>query len=195
MQAQVLDDLDRRRRGGASRQLAEQARREPPNFAQAKMRERVPVITPPTPDYVLVGGLSTTMPDKDQPGGVVAPRTPHRSDERQRWNEYLRGLDHDVASGRVSEAQCRRAREVWSRAVEQTPDLRHPTAGLNADGEFYFGWNYSDMPGLTLTLSFTKEGLTDWFFRDKANKIVLGSEDPVDDVPGEVFTFLRLFKQ
>jgi hypothetical protein len=116
-------------------------------------------------------------------------------DERQRWNEYLRKLDHDVASGRVSEAQCRRAREVWSRAVEQTPDLRHPTAGLNADGEFYFGWNYSDMPGRTLTLSFTKEGLADWFFRDKANNVVLGSENPVNDVPGEVFTFLRLFKQ
>lgn len=118
------------------------------------------------------------------------------ANDRVRWDKHLKKLEGDVASGRLTAKQFGVAREVWSRAVAQTPQLRPPRAGLNADGEYYFDWKFSDLPGLTLTLTFTREGQVDWFFRDKENDVAVGTEEePTERIPGEVFTYLRLFQR
>jgi hypothetical protein len=146
-------------------------------------------------DGRILAGLSASPRSEGQPEEAAVPQASKEPDERQRWEDYLGRLDNKVASGKITEAQCRRARQVWSRAVEQTPRLRAPTAGVNEDGEYYFDWNYGDLPGLTLSLTFTKEGLVDWFFRDKENKVAKGTDEPTNEVPGEVYTYLRLFQR
>jgi hypothetical protein len=80
--------------------------------------------------------------------------------------------------------------------VKQTPNLRPPRAGMTADGDYYFDWKFSDLPGLTLTLTFTRESLVEWFFRDKDNDVAVGTEEELNElIPGEVYTYLRLFQQ
>lgn len=104
--------------------------------------------------------------------------------ERERFEAYLATVDHPAAD---------MARDVWRRAVEQTPTLRAPEAGLSADGDYYFGWNYGDLPGLTMTLTFLRdEPVVDWFFRDKAKGVVVGAESR-EVVPDSALAHLRAF--
>ncbi len=112
-----------------------------------------------------------------------------RERERERFEAYLAGVSHPAGD---------MARAAWRKAVGQTPTLREPTAGVDGNGRYYFGWNYSDLPGLTLTLDFASPEpgapvRVDWFFRDKANGVAEASEDDLAEVPGAVFTYLRLF--
>jgi hypothetical protein len=136
--------------------------------------------------YVRARGIAISVGQADR-------LTPPQDEEQRRWSAYLAGLENDVSSGRLSKTQWQLARGAWTRGVRQTPRLRPPTAGLNADGDYYFDWSYKDLHGLTLSLTFLRDGRVDWFFRDKLNKVVAGSDEPVAGVPHEVYAYLGLF--
>jgi hypothetical protein len=135
-------------------------------------------------------GICSRHHHDDRAAALAAfPAPDEANSERERFEAYLAGVDHAAAD---------MARAAWRKAVEQTPALRAPTAGVDGNGRYYFDWKFSDLPDLTLTLDFAapEPGApvrVDWFFRDKANDVTEGSEDDLSAVPGVVFTYLRLF--
>ena len=103
---------------------------------------------------------------------------------RAAFDSYLSCLVHPCADA---------ARAVWTRAALSAPNLRLPSAGEDADGDYYFDWNFVDLHGVTLSVTFARDGRFEWFFRDKRLNMAVGSEEPVTSVPDEVFECLKKF--
>ena len=112
--------------------------------------------------------------------------------ESARWEGLLDTLDHPP--GRLSREQIAMVRSIWDRARTRISRLRPPAAGMTEDGEYFLSWNFEDLRGVTLEVTVIADGRVEWFFRDRANSFVTGTEgDPEADLPPVAFSHLRAF--
>jgi hypothetical protein len=54
--------------------------------------------------------------------------------------------------------------------------LRRPAIGLGHGKELGLSWSFADVPGKTFTLDILPDGRVEWFFRDLARGLVVGTE-------------------
>ena len=111
--------------------------------------------------------------------------------EAARWHAYLTRLGQQEADGTISMAQRRAFLTLWERGLDRQPTLRRPTVGPSSAGHLQASWSYVDVPDRVFTIELHPDGSLEWFYRDRAQSLVLGTDDvPVAELPDEAIRLL-----
>lgn len=115
-------------------------------------------------------------------------------DANSRWIAYLASLDERVEAGEMTEAQRSMLLRLWRRATTAFPTLRRPAIGPTQDDQLHLSWSFADRRGVTLTIDLERDGRVDWFYRNAADGVVLGTKEGSEpDLPGEALPLLAAF--
>ncbi len=108
--------------------------------------------------------------------------------EELRWQKYLLSLDELVFSGKISFAQRKSFLDIWNKAKEKYPTLRYPVVYITDDDDIYCYWSFTKPKDIILDFSIVKNGYVDWFYDNRNNDIVMGTEeDPEEKLPDIVW--------
>lgn len=112
-------------------------------------------------------------------------------DESERWIGYLARLRHQTINAEIPLAQRNAFLSLWRRASARISKLRRPAIGLGHGKELGLSWSFADAPGKTFTVDILPDGRVEWFFRDLARGLVVGTEDDGEaEVPDEALDHL-----
>lgn len=112
-------------------------------------------------------------------------------DESERWIGYLARLRRQTIDAEITPAQRNTFLSLWQRASARISRLRRPAIGLGHGKELGLSWSFADVPGKTFTLDILPDGRVEWFFRDLARGLVVGTEgDGEAAVPDEALDHL-----
>lgn len=115
-------------------------------------------------------------------------------DESERWIGYLAKLRRQAIDTEIPYAQRDAFLSLWRRANARIAELRRPAIGLGDDQKLGLSWSFADVPGKTFTADILPDGRVEWFFRDLAHGLVLGTEDDGEIVvPDAVLDYLSDF--
>ncbi len=95
-------------------------------------------------------------------------------ERRRQWAGYMESVRSDE---RLTEAQRKKAADVWEEIESLQPDVQLPSSGTD-DGEFYFGWNSRERG---LDISIKDDGSVTWFFSHHLLGLVVSSEESGPD--------------
>jgi tetratricopeptide (TPR) repeat protein len=112
-------------------------------------------------------------------------------DESERWIGYLARLRRQTIDTEITPAQRNAFLSLWQRASTRLSRLRRPAIGLGHGQELGLSWSFADIPGKTFTVDILPDGRVEWFFRDLARGLVVGTEgDGEAAVPDEALDHL-----
>ena len=93
-------------------------------------------------------------------------------------------------------SQASQLLSIWAAVVIKYPRIRYPSAGRDEDGVYHLTWAFDDLPDITFAIEVEQNGLVSWFFRDRANSIVAGTEDEGEsELPEAALERLKLWEE